>query len=486
MVSALLPCSALLCSALLCSSPQVSLACSLEGPGAQRDWYQAVPRGDTQVAFFACCKESLSLQKSLKKPTFAKAKLIKLVTTTQTTNEGLIPQVALAVRRKRAAMESIRAARQEALELLGQDLEGAALRVAKGVRGLAPQEESAKLLVLRAGLEFRAGNAQQAREDAELALRMDALQAAWDRQQAHYWRCKACVALGDLTAARESFEQAREAGKASASSAGWLQRETQLNELAPKVAAAATEGSSKSAAAPAPAPTRAPAPAPAPAPAATPAQSNIRYDWYQSATHVIITVMAKKVKEEDITVSMQPKAVSIGIREPAFTLQVDLFDRIVPDASSVNVMQSKVELKLAKVAAGSQWPTLSSLTDAQALPQPTTNPVVSVVTGTGAALPTPYAGNKKWDEIEKALASEAEEEYTGDAALNKLFRDIYSKADEDTRRAMIKSYQTSAGTCLSTNWEEVSKKDYTKDIKPPKGMEFKKYGTDEVIARGDP
>merc|ERR1712129_16848 len=93
----------------------------------------------------------------------------------------------------------------------------------------------------------------------------------------------------------------------------------------------------------------------------------------------------------------------------------------------------------------------------------------------------PYSSQRDWDAIGKDLHKQEEKEKPeGDEALNKLFQQIYGKANDDTRRAMAKSFQTSGGTVLSTNWGEVSKTDYEKEKQAPKGMEWKNWEGDRL------
>jgi len=61
----------------------------------------------------------------------------------------------------------------------------------------------------------------------------------------------------------------------------------------------------------------------------------------------------------------------------------------------------------------------------------------------------------------------------GDSTINSFFQKIYADADEDTRRAMVKSFSESGGTTLSTDWSNVGKKRV--EVTPPSGSEWKKW-----------
>jgi suppressor of G2 allele of SKP1 len=74
-----------------------------------------------------------------------------------------------------------------------------------------------------------------------------------------------------------------------------------------------------------------------------------------------------------------------------------------------------------------------------------------------------------WTELEKEAAKIEEEEQD---PMQKFLKTIYKDADEDTKRAMLKSYSESCGTVLSTNWKDIKQK--KTEIKPPDGMEYRK------------
>ncbi|XP_071531334.1 protein SGT1 homolog isoform X2 [Panulirus ornatus] len=208
-------------------------------------------------------------------------------------------------------------------------------------------------------------------------------------------------------------------------------------------------------------------------PADTKPAPKVKHDWYQTETHVVITILIKNLKKEDVKVYFSEKAVSVTAPLPSgsdYSLAMDVCHPINPSESSFRVLPSKIEVKMKKVD-GIRWATLQG--DGAA---PTVKANLTGVTMTEKVPSYPSSASKKhdWSKIEAEVKKEEEDEkLEGDAALNQLFQKIYGQGSDETRRAMNKSFMESGGTVLSTNWKDVANQKV--EVKPPDGMEFKKW-----------
>lgn len=199
---------------------------------------------------------------------------------------------------------------------------------------------------------------------------------------------------------------------------------------------------------------------------------NFKIDWFQSLGKVTVTIFVKNIpKDESLKIKYRKDSVSVEFPTTSGSeFQYDigpLFGDINPSESTHQVFSTKLELSLAKVIE-TKWRDLTRSADegpAKSNPQDTSAEIP------GAALSYPNSAKNARDWSKLALDDDDEEQEKQDE--NSFFSQLYKDADDDTKRAMMKSYIESNGTTLSTNWDEVSKKKV--ETAPPDGLEAKKW-----------
>ncbi|XP_015941332.1 protein SGT1 homolog B isoform X1 [Arachis duranensis] len=203
------------------------------------------------------------------------------------------------------------------------------------------------------------------------------------------------------------------------------------------------------------------------------AKPKYRHEFYQKPDEVVVTIFAKGIPRDSVTVDFGEQILSVRIDVPgedAYALQPRLFGKIVPSRCRYEVLSTKMEIRLAK-AEPIHWAALEFRGGATVPQRAIVSSVINVQRPT---YPSSKPKRIDWDKLEAQVKKEEKDEkLDGDAALNKFFRQIYQDADEDTRRAMSKSFVESNGTVLSTNWKEVGSKKVQGSA--PDGMELKKW-----------
>lgn len=261
-----------------------------------------------------------------------------------------------------------------------------------------------------------------------------------------------------------------------------------------------------------------------PPPAQTP-RDKIRHDWYQNDSTVTFTLLAKGV----------PKSATVEISETSLSIEYPLesssdyhfsldplYDKVDPAQSSYRILSTKVEVKLRKGEVGRKWHALEGAEPAGNAEQGDAQAKEGDVKAEkGPTYPTSSKkGAKDWDNMFKKPDKDKEKDHQKDKAdddtpanpsednptkpndddprssedetydsdeessgdPNFFFKKLYSGATDEVKRAMMKSYQESGGTALSTNWEDVRKAPVP--VEPPEGMEAHEWEGARVKGKG--
>ncbi|XP_024908165.1 protein SGT1 homolog isoform X2 [Cynoglossus semilaevis] len=83
----------------------------------------------------------------------------------------------------------------------------------------------------------------------------------------------------------------------------------------------------------------------------TPAAPLVKHDWYQTESQVIVTLMAKNVPKDGVSVKFTERELNAIIQLASgedFIFHLDLLHPINPEQSNFKILSSKVEIKMKK------------------------------------------------------------------------------------------------------------------------------------------
>ncbi|KAJ1724388.1 Cochaperone protein [Coemansia erecta] len=297
-------------------------------------------------------------------------------------------------------------------------------------QAIAADSTTGEFYLKRAQVRHKLGNLESAASDARKAADLSANKSDLLRQyfKALFLHGKWAAELKNYDDAAESLRKAAVINPSHEEVKSLLETVEPLTTPAPEPAAAPE---SETSAVPEP---------------AVPARPKVRHEWYQNDDYVILEVFIKRVQKDAASVEFADKSVSLSVKMATGSENNYEFDplmhSIIPGESTFEILSTKIEIRMKKSSSGQRWDHLEE-TEAQQK------------SGQKLALSSSRKG-VSWDTI----AADAEKETKlkpSEQGINELFQNIYKDADDETRRAMLKSYTESNGTALSTDWKSVSK-----------------------------
>ncbi|KAI4839561.1 hypothetical protein MKS88_002118 [Plasmodium brasilianum] len=177
----------------------------------------------------------------------------------------------------------------------------------------------------------------------------------------------------------------------------------------------------------------------------------IRSDFSQTDSSVFFTIYKKNVEKDNFLYYIRDDYLFLTIlinEDEIYSLKKNLFSKILPLQTRINITPMKVEVILEKEVKDLEWSQLEK--KEKSIPLQKKENILN-----------PFSGKstQEWDKLTQSIKEEDDE-----GGIDNFFKKIYDQGDDDTKRAMIKSFQTSCGTVLSTNWKDVQNKNYEKEI----------------------
>lgn len=192
-------------------------------------------------------------------------------------------------------------------------------------------------------------------------------------------------------------------------------------------------------------------------------------NWIQSNESIVVEITTNQ-NLNNFDIKFDKKLILIQNKtDDKIKYEMNLTNSIIPEKCGFKINGMKAEITLIKEVPDFDWVNL----EINKKEKPTQ-------TASGYSNISSSKVKRNWDKFEKEFDAEDKAENKasgGNEGMWSLFRQIYENGDENTRRAMIKSFQTSGGTVLSTNWGEVKDKEYDGKDRPeaPQGQEWAKF-----------